>query len=67
MARKHKVVGPSSSVPERVSVGYQVDVIFENVLKACSGVIGVRSINIEYDINHTHWKEERDSLIGMFG
>lgn len=54
MTREHKVIGSFASIPVRVPVCYEIDVIFDDSYHPTTMPVGDRHVDILDNVNHTY-------------
>lgn len=63
MTRNEKMIGTRASVPKRVPTGDECDVVLNDVLKAVTRVICVRTVHKADYIDNANRKEEGNGLV----
>lgn len=67
MAGGHKMIGATCTVPVRVFIRYDVNIIRENANETVTSVSGNGLVDIVHDVNYAYGQEENMGLIRMLG
>lgn len=66
MAREHEMISTKASIPERMLVGNDVNII-HNSTSNCMNLMGTWHVQVLHHPHHTKWKKINQSLIRVSG
>lgn len=63
MTGEEEMVSTATTIPIRVTVRDERNVVFDNVLETVTGIASVRPIDKTYDIDNPYWDVEHGGFL----